>query len=47
MIGLAPYCFLLAFLMWALGERWLTVLMVAVSIFLVFDWFGGDPRRRQ
>jgi hypothetical protein len=46
-MGLALYCFLLAGLAWMIGERWLTLLMVAVSIFLVFDFtFGGDPRRK-
>jgi hypothetical protein len=34
--------------MWALGLRGLTVLMIALSIFLIFDWtFGGDPRQKQ
>jgi len=47
-MSLAPFCFLLTFLAWFLGERYLTLLMVVVSIFLVFDFtFGGDPRRRQ
>jgi hypothetical protein len=47
-MSLAPFCFLLTFLAWFLGERYLTLLMVVVSIFLVFDFtFGGDPRHRQ
>jgi hypothetical protein len=45
---LALYCFLLTGLALLIGERWLTLLMVAVSIFFVFDFtFGGDPRRKQ
>jgi hypothetical protein len=47
-MSLARYCFLLAFMVWALGLRVAIYLMVSFSIFLIFDWtFGGDPRQKQ
>ena len=47
-MSLAPYCFLLALLVWVLGLRMVIYLMISFSVFLIFDWsFGGDPRRRQ